>query len=414
MIELFGHPKPGFVVTRHVASGARRLHRPLALTGLSALLLTLAPVDLAQARFRRTEPAAPALAGSQENWPDKPRGAVILAVSLADQRLTIWDNGVVVARSMVSSGVAGHETPRGVFTVLQKQRMHRSNIYSNAPMPFMQRITWSGVALHQGHVTGRPASHGCVRLPADVAKKLFGYTRMGARVIITDQPVTPADFAHPKLFAALPWDTPLPAPPATVLPQAALPPVPAEVVAAPTPAGEAAPVEPPAFGESASVIKVAYPPVEALRPEPPPIEITPVEPEPAPKAEAQKPKPQPQGHVSIFISGKERKLFIRQGFEPVYESPVEIEAGVALGSHLFTAMEANPKDQSTRWSLVSLPVKDARGLGAAEALERIQIPEEARIEVGRRLSPGASLVISDQGLGRETGKTATDFVVLTP
>ena len=408
MIELFGHPKPGFLVTSHLASGARRLNRPLALTGLSVLMLALAPMDLAQARFRRTQPAIPAVAGSPETWPDKPRGTVILAVSLADQRLTIWDNGVVVARSMVSSGVPGHETPRGVFTVLQKQRMHRSNIYSNAPMPFMQRITWSGVALHQGHVTGRQASHGCVRLPADVAKKLYGYTRMGARVIITDQPITPSDFAHPKLFAALAWDTPPPAPPATVLPQAALPPVPVGPVAAPPPA------EPLAFGEPASVIKVAYPPVEAMRPEPPPIEITPVEPEPAPKADAPKPQPQPQGHVSIFISGKERKLFIRQGFEPVYESPVEIDAGVVLGAHLFTAMEANPRDQTTRWSLVSLPVKDPRGLSAAEALERIQISEEARIEVGRRLSAGASLVISDQGLGRETGKTATDFVVLTP
>jgi len=189
------------------------------------------------------------------------------------------------------------------------------------------------------------------------------------------------------------------------LPQAVLPPVQVEAPAA----------EPRAFGESASLIKTAYPPPEATLADAP-VVITPVEPEPAPtpKAEAPKPQPQPLGHVSIFISGKERKLFIRQGFEPVYESPVEIDAGVALGAHLFTAMEARPQAGFTRWSLVSLPVKDARGLSASEALDRIQIPEEARIEVGRRLSAGASLVISDQGLGRETGKTATDFVVLTP
>ncbi len=405
-------------MTPLAACGSRRLNQPLALAGLSILLLALAPAEPALARFRRTEPAAPTLSGPAAGLPDKPRGAIILAVSLADQRLTIWDDGVVVGRSMVSTGVAGHETPRGVFTLLQKQRMHRSNIYSNAPMPFMQRITWSGVALHQGHVTGRPASHGCIRLPADVAKKLFGYTRIGARVIITDQPVTPADFAHPKLFAAMPWDTPPPtppAPPATVLPQAALPPTPVEPVA---PEGAPRPVETSAFGEAATVIKAAYPPPEASLAEAPAIQIPPVvEPEPAPapapKA-AEAPKRPPVGHVSIFISGKERKLFVRQGFEPVYESPVEIDAGVALGAHLFTAMEARPQDGSTRWSLVSLPVKDGRGLGAAEALERIQIPEEARIEVGRRLSAGASLVISDQGLGRETGKTATDFVVLTP
>ena len=409
-------------MTPHVARGARRLKSPLALAGLSVLLMSLVPAGPAQARLRRSEPVAPTIAGPAAGLPDKPRGTIILAVSLADQRLTIWEDGVVVGRSMVSTGVAGHETPRGVFTLLQKKRMHRSNIYSNAPMPFMQRITWSGVALHQGHVTGRPASHGCIRLPADVAKKLFGYTRIGARVVITDQPVTPADFAHPKLFAAMPWDTPLPAPPpppATVLPQAVLPPVQLDAVKAIAPADETRAAAPPAFGESASVIKAAYPPLQASLTDAPVLEIMPapeLEPAPEPKAEAPKrpPQTQPQGHVSIFISGKERKLFIRQGFEPVYESPVEIDAGVMLGAHLFTAMEARPQAGFTRWSLVSLPVKDARGLSASEALERIQIPEEARIEVGRRLSAGASLVISDQGLGRETGKTATDFVVLTP
>lgn len=409
-------------MTRHAACGPGRsprpFSRPLALAGLSLLVLALAPMDPAQARFRRTEPVPPAATGSLAGLPDKPRGTIILAVSLAEQRLTVWEDGVVVGRSTVSTGVAGHETPRGVFTVLQKKRMHRSNIYSNAPMPFMQRITWSGVALHQGHVTGRPASHGCIRLPADVAKKLFGYTRMGARVIITDQPITPADFAHPKLFAALPWDTQLPAPPvppATVLPQAALPPAQIEVASIGVPVVAPAAPEPPALAESAAVIKAAYPPLEAPLAEAPMVEIpVVVEPEAAPKAEAPKRPPQPQGHVSIFISGKERKLFIRQGFEPVYESPVEIDPGAALGAHLFTAMQANPQDRSTRWSLVSLPVKDPFGLSASAALERIHIPEEARIEVGRRLSAGASLIITDQGLGRETGKTATDFVVLTP
>ncbi len=360
--------------------------QPLALVGLSLLLLSLA--GPAQARFRRADAASPLA-----SVPDKARGPIILAVSLADQRLTVWENGVVVARSMVSTGVAGHETPRGVFTLLQKKRMHRSNIYSNAPMPFMQRITWSGVALHQGHVTGRPASHGCIRLPAEVAKKLFGYTKVGARVIITDEPVTPADFAHPGLFSALPPDA-LPAPPAPV---------------AHTPLETDAPTfgivatDPPATIQLASlpIGEAAMPPMPLPEPEPAP-----------PQAEA--PKRQPTGHVSVFISGKERKLFIRQGFEPVYESPVEISPGAVLGAHLFTAMEVNQKEGAVRWSRVSLPVKGAASASAAEALERIQIPQEARIEVGRRLSAGASLLIADQGLGRETGKTATDFILLTP
>ena len=343
-------------------------------------LLLVALAAPAIARTRLTEPVGLPLA----SLPDKARGPLILAVSLADQRLTIWDNGVVVGHSPVSTGVKGHETPRGVFTLLQKQRMHRSNIYSNAPMPFMQRITWSGVALHQGHVTGRPASHGCIRLPADVAKKLFGYTKIGARVIITDDPVTPADFAHPKLFSALP--------------------------AAPAPSAALVPAGPTALVQMASF----HPARETMATITEPVSPPTIEQEPGPAPQAQPPKRQPTGHVSIFISGKERKLFVRQGFEPVYESPVDIGTDVALGSHLFTAMAVDPTDGAVRWSRVSLQVKDAASTSAAEALERIQISEEARLEVGRRLSAGASLLISDQGLGRETGKTATDFILLTP
>ncbi len=354
--------------------------RPLALAGLSLLLAALAVP--AMARTRLTEAA---IAQPLASWSDKARGPIILAVSLSDQRLTIWENGTVVARTPVSTGVAGHETPRGVFTLLQKKRMHRSNIYSNAPMPYMQRITWSGVALHQGHVTGRPASHGCIRLPADVARKLFGYTKIGARVIVTDEPVTPVDFAHPGLFSALP-----PEPSAPPDPQSAL--------------------------EPARVQLASLPPAQELMAAAPEM-LTPPAAQPAPPVETPKtetPIRQPTGHVSVFISGKERKLFIRQGFEPVYESPVEIGAGVQLGAHLFTAMAVDPRSGAVRWSRVSLPVKGAATANAAEALEQIRIPEEARIEVGRRLSAGASLLISDQGLGRETGKTATDFILLTP
>ncbi len=350
--------------------------RSLAFAGLSLLVTICAP---ALARTRVAEPAAGPRDRVVTAWPQKAKGPILLAVSLADQRMTVWDNGVVVARSPVSTGVAGHETPRGAFTVLQKRPMHRSNIYSSAPMPYMQRITWSGVALHQGHVTGRPASHGCIRLPADIAKRLYGITRIGARVIITDQPVAPADFAHPKLFSA----------------------------AAPEPSALApAPVRLASLHPAAMDLAKAEPILPAATPEP--------KPEPEHRTQSPKAPREPSGHVSVFISGKERKLFMRQGFEPIYESPVEIRAGGALGAHLFTAMEVERASGAVRWSRVSLPVAGAHASEAAEALERIDIPEEARLEVGRRLSAGASLLIADQGLGRETGKTATDFILLTP
>src|SRR6478752_851281 len=103
----------------------------------------------------------------------------MVVVSIAKQSLTLYDAGVPVAHSKVSTGVAGHPTPTGIFSVIQKSRYHRSNLYSDAPMPFMQRITWSGVALHAGLLPGYPASHGCIRMPEDFAVRMWRTTQMG-------------------------------------------------------------------------------------------------------------------------------------------------------------------------------------------------------------------------------------------
>jgi len=97
--------------------------------------------------------------------------------------------------------MAGHPTPMGVFSVIQKHKLHHSNIYSGAPMPYMQRITWSGVAMHAGVLPGYPASHGCIRMPMAFAVKMWGWTKMGARVVVTPGEMTPADFSHPLLMA---------------------------------------------------------------------------------------------------------------------------------------------------------------------------------------------------------------------
>ena len=131
----------------------------------------------------------------------KPQGPLIIAVSIEQQKLRIYDANGLFAESPVSTGMKGHSTPMGVFSVIQKNKMHRSNIYSGAPMPFMQRITWSGVALHAGVLPGYPASHGCIRMPMAFAVKMWNWTRMGARVIITPGQITPAQFAHPLLVA---------------------------------------------------------------------------------------------------------------------------------------------------------------------------------------------------------------------
>ena len=131
----------------------------------------------------------------------KPRGPLIIAISIEQQKVRVYDSNGLFAESPVSTGMKGHSTPMGVFSVIQKNKMHRSNIYSGAPMPYMQRITWSGIALHAGVLPGYPASHGCIRMPTAFAVKMWNWTRMGARVIITPGAVTPASFSHPLLVA---------------------------------------------------------------------------------------------------------------------------------------------------------------------------------------------------------------------
>ncbi|MGJ0453006.1 MAG: L,D-transpeptidase family protein [Methylocystis sp.] len=126
---------------------------------------------------------------------------LFLIASIADQQVSIYNHSGLVARSAISTGVAGHPTPKGIFTIIGRERFHRSNIYSSAPMPFMQRITWSGIAMHLGVVPGHPASHGCIRLPAAFAAKIWGMTRIGERVVISPHDVFPAEFEHPLLPA---------------------------------------------------------------------------------------------------------------------------------------------------------------------------------------------------------------------
>ena len=129
----------------------------------------------------------------------KPQGPLIISISIDHQKIRVYDSNGLFAEDRVSTGMKGHPTPMGVFSVIQKHRMHHSNIYSGAPMPYMQRITWSGVAMHQGVLPGYPASHGCIRMPATFAVKMWNWTKMGARVLVTPGEMTPAPFSHPFL-----------------------------------------------------------------------------------------------------------------------------------------------------------------------------------------------------------------------
>ena len=164
--------------------------------GALAVAIAAAPADAK----KRKDGAAPddGIADLDKSEP------MVLVVSLKQQKLDVYRGTTLVTTSQVSTGMPGHATKAGVFSILEKQRFHHSNIYSGAPMPFMNRITWSGTALHAGVVPGYPASHGCIRLPFSFAPKLFQITTVGDNVIVArDRPV-PQLIDHPALFQPLP------------------------------------------------------------------------------------------------------------------------------------------------------------------------------------------------------------------
>jgi hypothetical protein len=431
---------------------------------------------------------------------DMPQGPLQIVVNMGAQKVTLYSNGVRVAQGAVSTGVPGHPTPTGVFSIIEKDRYHHSNLYSGAPMPFMQRITWSGVALHEGVVPGHPASHGCIRMVHDFAQKLWPITKLGVRVLVVRNDVVPHDFEHAKLFAprAKPAEPPMAmigptdgrgGSHAVVLAQAEqaggteqVPEtrsVPATIEEEPKTAA-AAKTESIELGKSTEEIKgregatseqVTEIPTATTSPElrksvevpsepaekTTEVTSTPVAPAPAQASsteESVKPAPtedpprpitprsksaeQPVkriGQVAIFVSRKEKKIFIRQGFIPVLEMPISIEEpDRPLGTHVFTAMGPQENGSGMRWNLMTIPTDGStwepgqrrRGYreppriipstkppsGAAEALERIEFPKEALDRITELLIPGSSLVISDEGLGRETGR-GTEFIVLT-
>ncbi len=128
-------------------------------------------------------------------------GPVVMVVSITEQRGYVYRNGILIGATTVSTGRPGHLTPTGVFTVLQKQKEHRSTIYDGAPMPYMERLTWGGVALHAGGLPGYPESHGCIHLPSEFAQRLFDISPNGMTVVIGSEQTAPRQVAHPGYLA---------------------------------------------------------------------------------------------------------------------------------------------------------------------------------------------------------------------
>ena len=372
------------------------------------------------------------------------KGPLQIFISINQQKLHLYSDGVHVADTSIATGVPGLPTPLGVFSVIQKQVFHRSNIYSGAPMPYMQRITWSGVAMHEGESIGHRASHGCIRMPHDFAARLYRLTKLNTRVIIANAELKPTEFADPHLFVhkeippevASPVDPidngvkPVVAKSAELAARAnTLTLVQSDVVtpqAAPPAMKLDQKTESSAPGADAAASGVAPPPTS-----PTPSDLA--------KAAAARQTP-----ISIFISRKRQRLYVRQDFAPLFDSAVTIaQSDAPLGTHVFTALEFTGSEHTIlRWNVVSLPgeppkharyVEDRRDRHGrvrrrdveeeragdtpppqdpAQVFARIEIPPEVRDAISQMIIPGSSIIISDQGLGDETGD-GTDFIVVT-
>jgi peptidoglycan hydrolase-like protein with peptidoglycan-binding domain len=382
-------------------------------------------------------------------------GPLQIYVSKADQTLTVYDGDVVVATSKVSTGKPGHTTPSGIFSILEKRKYHESNLYSNAPMPFMQRLTWSGIALHEGKVPNHPASHGCVRLPNGFAKTLFQMTERGAHVIITDDPVAPRPMTHANLFTPR-----LPVDDGGLLSDVEL--RPGRVEAGLKPVEVAMNSVPPRSGAEAKLVIEEPPPLRILITRRTqrdvamdvqrllnqlgfdagiPDGLLGTRTIAAIKAFKEKHTVAKDGEIlskpflaALYSEAGEDhppmgQLMIRQKFQPLFSAAIDIkEPEKALGTHFLEATAVDRFKRKADWRGVTLddhlaastqkrlgitePAEDAAIFTAEAALSRIVIPDELRARIETMLSEGSSITIQDTGLGPETGD-GTDFITVT-
>jgi hypothetical protein len=332
-------------------------------TGTTLGVLTLAASSLGPVRAAsEVEEDVSDLKPGQFVWyPERAEaGPMVIIVSLPDQRVYVYRNGIRIGVSTCATGRPGHATPTGVFTILQKDKDHHSSLYHNAPMPFTERLTWSGVALHAGDLPGYPDSHGCVHLPLEFSKLLFGVTQLGTPVIIADATTAPAEVLHPGLL----WN---------------------EAIERDVESAAANP---------ATGAKETTPAAQSTT---------------SPGAQGTA----PSGPLSILISGADRELFALDGGVEVIAAPVTItDPDEPLGTHVFVLAEASGGQE--RWHAVGIgaPPPDGQADDAATvARNRVQIPADVAKRLHPLLQPGATMMITDMPATADT-RSGKDFVIL--
>jgi hypothetical protein len=433
---------------------------PAAIGTFAVLTALMPPSADAAARQPRPTPI-------KEAWAPREAGEPILAiVSIKTQQVTFYDAEGWIFRAPVSTGVKERETPAGVFAVIEKDKDHHSSMYDDAWMPNMQRLTWNGIALHGGPLPGYAASHGCVRMPFGFAEKLFNKTRIGMRVIISPNDVTPVEISHPALFtpnaealAAAPARAETLAHEATDAAKAA---VETKKIAAAM-VREAASLPPSQrnleslkksadteFGVADKALSGAKTDQAKARAEDRKQKASAKAAElgaqlDAAKADAKSKRDQAAAAkdaataaqtrkaetakaateaklalepVSIYISRATQKLYVRRNthkpapdgggevFDATIEAPITIRnPGKPIGTHVFTAMAR--KGDGLRWTVVTIDDAD----DAKDALDRIIIPQDVLNRIGPTALPRSSIVVSDEPLSAETNYR-TEFVAV--
>ena len=397
-----------FVNSKH-----KQFWLPPARLAIASLAAVIAAGDCAGAKSGRNE-------RSVESVKSRSVGEPIMAiVSLKSQQVTFYDADGWILRAPVSSGMTGRETPAGVFSVVEKDKDHHSNLYDDAWMPNMQRITWSGIALHGGPLPGYAASHGCVRMPYDFAEKLFDKTRIGMRVIIAPNDAEPVEFTHPALFvpsreavAAAPLRAETLAREATEAAKTADEAKSAAAVTKRETASPAASLRKLEGLKSRADAELAYAEkaLAAAKTDQAKARAEDLEAEAAAKAseletqlnavkadakakldaaaaaqdaseaaEARRADTAKTAHeaklalepVSVFVSRATQRLYVRRGFGAYLDVPVTIRnPDQRIGTHVFTAVART--DAGLRWTAVTIDSGDV----AKAALDRITLPQD--------------------------------------
>jgi hypothetical protein len=343
-------------------AGTDALSRRIFVFGIGIAPLALLSPALTAAPDTPVDPKK--LKPGQFIWqPDRaPDGPVVIVVSIPDQLVTVYRNGVRIAVSTCSTGRPGHATPTGTFVILQKDVDHHSSLYDDAPMPYMERVTWGGVALHAGNLPGYPASHGCVRLPRAFAQELIGVTHLGTTVIIGDRNSVPADVLHSGLLISQ---------------------------------------------HTEEMAKQAVQQAKA-------------------NAQTQQASGADVKSVSAIISTKEKRIVVFVNGVPVFEDKVTLQQpDLPFGTHVFNLTGPSDDPAKLKWMAVDLSAdavidlgQDDAGAAQASALlyaatiRRVDVPEATAHRLAALLRPGTTMVITDKPVGADT-YSAPGFTIMT-